>query len=117
MREWNDFTELPIESEFEQQFNLRHDIYTHSKKITLYVRLDTKLKFNKLKHKAEVYLYLTQKNIFLKPDKFSTKKIVSPGCLIEIHPILAKKDQENKHAMDYINKHHPDWDWVVDYML
>eukprot|EP00957_Ditylum_brightwellii_P002358 180844-Ditylum_brightwellii.AAC.2 len=93
MREWIDFTELPIRAEFEQQFNLRHDIYTCSKKITLYLHLDTKLKLNKQKHKVEVYLYLMQDNIFLEPDIFSTKKTASPGCLIKIHSTLARKEQ------------------------
>eukprot|EP00957_Ditylum_brightwellii_P194754 14834953-Ditylum_brightwellii.AAC.1 len=58
-REWNDFADLPIGTEFEQQFNRRHDIYTHTKKKMIYLHLDTKLKFNELKHKAEVCLYLS----------------------------------------------------------
>eukprot|EP00957_Ditylum_brightwellii_P041753 3161757-Ditylum_brightwellii.AAC.1 len=56
--------------------------------------------------------------------------MASPGCLIEIHPMLARKEQvlvdlftmlecahveDNKHAMEYINSNHPDWEWVVDY--
>eukprot|EP00957_Ditylum_brightwellii_P171732 13073797-Ditylum_brightwellii.AAC.1 len=56
--------------------------------------------------------------------------MTSPGCLIEIHPMLARKEQvladlcamlecvhveDNKHDMEYINAHYPDWDWEVDY--
>eukprot|EP00957_Ditylum_brightwellii_P211401 15366132-Ditylum_brightwellii.AAC.2 len=101
-REWNDFAKLPIEAEFEQKFNLQHNIYTRTKK----------------------------KSIFLKPDKFSTKKTASPRFLIEIHPTLARKEQvladlctmlecahveDNKHAMKYINASYPDWEWEVGY--
>eukprot|EP00957_Ditylum_brightwellii_P109736 8370481-Ditylum_brightwellii.AAC.1 len=83
-----DFLEFPSGEAFEAPFSMRHKFFMRDNRITPYVGNTSSMQFNDINHKHTVYAYIQAKGIFMKPDKFKTKKTGSPGCIIELHPTL-----------------------------
>ena len=89
---WNDPNELPVGNSMNDHFVIRQDSPPYEKpKITIYFTIKSTLTVNDIKYSPHVLDHLKTYNIFLRPDRFHTAKVRSPGYFVDIAPRLIWK--------------------------
>ena len=95
--EWNDPNELPVGSAMEDHFIIRQDTPMYeTPKVTIYFTVKSTLTVNAIKYDPQVITYLKTYNIFLRPDRFQSSKVRSPGYFVNIAPRLVWKQDFNE---------------------
>ena len=89
---WDDGKILSEDEKFVQQFRMREQTFRNgNKKVTLHCTLETLHNINRIKFMEPVKSYITEHNIWLKPDYYSTKLVSSPGFFTMVHHKLTYK--------------------------
>jgi len=100
---WETEWDMPENKDFQEKFQMREQSFrTGNKKVTIYCVIESSYTINRLKYMDTMRQYLTEKNVWIKPDFYSTKVVSSPGFMIHVHPKLTNKPQlihELKMAM------------------
>ena len=89
---WEPDTALPEDKQFDTVFKVREQTFRKGNtKITIHCIVESQFTINKLKYMEPVQRYITNNNIWIKPDFYSTKVVTSPGFFTLIHPRLTNK--------------------------
>ncbi len=89
---WEDSKVLSEDDTFIQQFNMREQTFRNgNKKVTLYCTLESYHNINRLKFMEPVKSFITDNNIWIKPDFYSTNLVSSPGFFTMVHQKMTNK--------------------------
>ena len=84
--------------EFERLYQMRTQNFRNGNtKVTTYGIVESQYNINKMTFTDPVKRLLTEKNIWVKPDFYSTKVVNSPGFFTMIHPKLTNKQAYTKY--------------------
>eukprot|EP00978_Attheya_sp_CCMP212_P049542 scaffold678411_cov122-Attheya_sp.AAC.1 len=93
MKIYDKYLELPSGEKFTDEITVKeyHPPRAVSK-ITCYVALKSKVKFNEIKYANAVMEFLKKNQIYLRVDNYNNSPVSIPGFLIELHPSLIRID-------------------------
>lgn len=98
---WEVNSTIVENEEFESKFQMRQQNFRNGNtKVTLHGIVESQYKINKMKFTDPLKSLLLEKNIWIKPDFYSTKVVSSPGFFTTIHPKLTNKQT----YADYLTK-------------
>ena len=66
---------------------------TGNKKVTMYCNIEYNDSINKIKFTEPVRSLLMEKNVWIKPDFYSTKTVSNPGFFTMVHPKITHKQE------------------------
>jgi hypothetical protein len=97
------YTELPSGDKFTEEITVKafHPPRAASK-ITCYVQLQSKVKFNEIKYATAVMEFLKKNQVYIRVDNYNNSPVSIPGFLIELHPSLIRIDNITEELMDLI---------------
>ncbi len=94
---WDSSGEILAESDFQDQFQVRVQTFRKGNmKATIYCTVESKHTINRMKFTDPLKSYIQEKNIWVKPDYYSTKVVSSPGFLTLLHPKMTNKKETVK---------------------
>jgi hypothetical protein len=97
------YTELPTGEKFTDEITVKeYHPPRASSKITCYVTLQSKVKFNEIKYATSVMEFLKKNQVYLRVDKYNNSPVSIPGFLIELHPSLIRIDNLTEELTDLI---------------
>ncbi len=83
---------LPENEQFIDLFKMRDQSYRNgNKKVTIFCVVEAKYTMNRMKYSEPVKSYIFQKNIWVKPDFYSTEVVSCPGFFTLVHPKMTNK--------------------------
>ena len=87
--------ELIVDDErFNETFQLREQRFRKgNKKMTLFCVVESMLSINRIKYSNPMKEYIFDKNIWIKPDYYSTQIVSCPGFLSLVHPKWTNKQE------------------------
>ena len=101
---WEPDGQLPEQSDFTRVFRMREQSFRKgTKKVTLYCIITSKHTINRMKFRDPLQSYLLNKNIWIKPDYYSTQVVSSPGYVTLIHPKLTDKTSYVTELQAYLS--------------
>ena len=90
---WEPEGQLPETDIFTTVFRMREQNFRQgNKKVTIYAIVEGQYTINKLKFRNPLQGYLLEKNVWIKPDYYSTQIVSSPGYITLLHPKLTNKE-------------------------
>ena len=92
VREWDEFSTLPEDAEFNDCFQLVTKIFRKHKKVIVHCTILTEQPLNRVKYAQEVKDYIFHHNIWIKVDRYDSKDESSPGFFVMIHPKLINRE-------------------------
>ena len=102
---WNDPNELPVGESMQDHFKVRQDTPPYeAPRITIYFTVKSTWKVNDIKYDPHMITYLKNFNIFMRPDRYSTSKVRSPGYFVKIAPRLVWKQDVVQELKDKVGK-------------
>ena len=91
---WDSSTSLKEIEQFEDNFKIRDRTFRKgNRKVTLFCVIESTTTINKIKYTASLKEYIRRKNVWIKPDWYSTKVVTSPGFLTLVHPRQTNKQE------------------------
>ena len=115
---WDVDGQLPEGEEFRTEFQLREQNFRKgNSKVTLFCVVESSMNINRIKFMDPVQSMLLSKNIWIKPDYYSTKVVSSPGFFTLLHPRLTHKKSFVQHLQNALQNTRVDAkeDIVVDW--
>ena len=95
---WEVNSPITENEEFERKYQMRQQNFRNGNtKVTIYGVVESQYNINKMKFTDPLRSLLTQRNIWIKPDFYSTKVVNSPGFFTFIHPKLTNKQAFTKY--------------------
>ena len=90
---WYNSDDIPVDAEFMELFSVTHKTQRRTEKaVMMFLTLGSTLAINTIKFHPTAWAIISNKNVFVHPDKFNRPNIACPGYLIHIHPRLVWKD-------------------------
>ena len=90
---WNTAEELPVGEEMMENFVIRHDSPPYeAPKVMLHCTFKSTWTINDIKYDSRVFMHLKNNNIYVRPDRFRSEKVRSPGYFVNVAPRLIWKD-------------------------
>eukprot|EP00978_Attheya_sp_CCMP212_P042733 scaffold265762_cov28-Attheya_sp.AAC.1 len=103
MKIYDKYLELPSGEKFTDEITVKEYHPPHAaSKITCYVALKSKVKFNEIKYANAVMECLKKNQIYLHVDNYNNSPVSIPGFLIELHPSLTRIDTLKEDLYDLI---------------
>ena len=91
---WEAGSQLPENEQFTELFKMREQSYRKgNKKITLFCVVEATYTINRIKYSEPTRTHIFQRNIWLKPDFYSTQIVSCPGFMTLVHPKITNKRQ------------------------
>ena len=89
---WEVNMKLPKEKQFTNLFQMREKTFRKGhKQVCMFCKVEGMTTINRIKFRNPIQSYLTTKNIWIKPDYYSTKVVSSPGYITLVHPCSTNK--------------------------
>eukprot|EP00957_Ditylum_brightwellii_P191203 14558748-Ditylum_brightwellii.AAC.1 len=91
---WKSPSDIPSGKAFNTTFGVKQEsIFKGGSKAKAYAMVVAKTRFNTTKHHHDVWNYIKDCNVYVKPDRYKRNNVASPGILFQVHPMLVwKKD-------------------------
>jgi hypothetical protein len=103
MKMYDKYLELPSGEKFTDEITVKeYHPPRAASKITCYVGLKSKVKFNEIKYANAVMDFLKKNQIYLRVDNYNNSPVSIPGFLIELHPSLTRIDNLKEELCDMI---------------
>jgi hypothetical protein len=97
------YLELPSGEKFTDEITVKeYHPPRAATKITCYVNLQSKVKFNEIKYANAVMEFLKKNQIYLRVDNYNNSPVSIPGFLIGLHPSLIRIDTLKEELYDLI---------------
>ena len=91
---WEENMKLMENDKFVEAFKMKEQTFRRgNKKITLHCTIESQFNINRLKYSETVKNYIFERNVWLKPDLYSTKVVSSPGFMTLVHPKITNKEE------------------------
>ncbi len=101
---WDIHSHLPEDQDFQQAFQMREQQFRKgTTKVTIYCIVDSAFPINRIKFTNPFRSFLTEENIWIKTDYYSTKVISSPGFFTLKHPRITNKGDFVQQVTDTLN--------------
>lgn len=98
---WEVDGQMPDWDKFCAEFQMREQKYRKgNSKVTIFCVVESSMNINRIKFIDPVQSVLLAKNIWIKPDYYSTKVVSSPGFFTLLHPRLTHKQSLVKHIQN-----------------
>jgi hypothetical protein len=102
---YDKFTELPTGDKFTDEIKVsEYNPPRAATKITCYVILQSKEKFNVIKYDNKVMEFLKQNQVYIRVDNYNNSPVSIPGFLIKLHPSLTRIDNLTEELTDAIKE-------------
>ena len=89
---WEVGSTLPEKEQFIEQFTLREQTYrSGNTKVTIFCVVESNFTVNRLKYAEPTKTHIFQRNIWVKPDFYSTNVVSCPGFITLVHPKMTNK--------------------------
>ncbi len=89
---WDIHSHLPEDQDFQQAFQMREQQFRKgTTKVTIYCIVDSAFPIKRIKFTNPFRSFLTEENIWIKTDYYSTKVVSSPGFFTLKHPRITNK--------------------------
>ena len=91
---WEHDRTLPEDTQFTELFHMREQNFRKGNtKVTIHGTVESMSPVNRIKFTEPVKSFILDKNIWIKPDFYSTSTVSSPGFFTLLHPKITNKTQ------------------------
>jgi len=100
---WDIHSHLPEDQVFQKAFQMREQQFRKgTTKVTIYCIVDSAFPINRIKFTNPFRSFLTEENIWIKTDYYSTKVVSSPGFFTLKHPRITNKGEFVQQVTDIL---------------
>ena len=98
---WEEGSNLPESDDFTSSFQMREQNFRKgNSKVTIHGTVESNSTINRIKFTEPVKSFLLERNIWIKPDFYSTNTVSSPGFFTLVHPKLTNKKEFINHITE-----------------
>eukprot|EP00957_Ditylum_brightwellii_P173091 13177596-Ditylum_brightwellii.AAC.1 len=102
---WKTSKEIPTGEPITTAFGIKQKPNgKDSTSTNVYATIFSKIQLNTIKFDNKMYNYLKKQQIYVEPDMFTQNNAVSPGIILDIHPVHTRKDDFQKEIMAQLQK-------------
>eukprot|EP00957_Ditylum_brightwellii_P195829 14920183-Ditylum_brightwellii.AAC.1 len=90
---WKTLKDISTRGPFTTTFVIKQETpLKGTSQVKAYATLFSKLHLNAIKFNNEVFSYLKTQNAYVQLDMFQQNNVVSPGTIVNVHPMVVHKD-------------------------